>query len=238
MADWKLFNHQVKKNDHYAYTKGRKSSEIANAVITNTIFDFLIKRNVRKILDLGCGDGYCTKLLLKLNPEYILAIDPAREAIKKAKINHSDSRINYSVKKLNNLNEILNKFHDCDIIILRGVIHHLDEKELHFFFRTIKNIKVSILITEPNGLNFYLKINEKFSKYHILHNEKSYTHSFLRKKFLKSGYKEERFCYMNTTPFFCSDFFAKITNYFHPLIIRIPIVRSLLCGNFCALYTK
>lgn len=133
MANWKLFNHQVKKNDHYAYTKGRLSSEIANEVITNTIFDFLKKRNVNKILDVGCGDGYCTKLLLKLNPEYILAIDPAREAIKKAKINYSDSRINYSIKSLNNLNEILNKFHDCDIIILRGVIHHLDEKELHFF---------------------------------------------------------------------------------------------------------
>lgn len=111
-------------------------------------------------------------------------------------------------------------------------------KKSYIFFQTIKNIKVSILITEPNGLNFYLKINEKFSKYHILNKEKSYTHYFLRKNFLKSGYKEKRFCFMNTTPFFCSVFFAKITNYFHFLIIRIPIVRSLLCGNFCALYTR
>jgi 2-polyprenyl-3-methyl-5-hydroxy-6-metoxy-1,4-benzoquinol methylase len=238
MADWKLFNQQLKKNSHYAYTKGRLSSEIAQEVITSTIFDFLKVLKVKKILDVGCGDGYCTELLLKLNPEYIWAIDPAEEAIKKAKINHSDNRINYLISSLNNLNEILNKFHDCDIIILRGVIHHLDEKELTFFYEIIKSFKVPILITEPNGLNFYLKINEKFSKYHILHKEKSYTHYFLRRKFRQSGYKEDRLCFMNTTPFFCPDILAKITSYFHPYIVKIPIIRSLLCGNFCALYIK
>jgi len=122
--------------------------------------------------------------------------------------------------------------------IKRGVIHHLDEKEFNSFFEQIKNVKVPILITEPNGLNFYLKINEKFSKYHILHKEKSYTHYFLRKEFFKSGYKEDRFCFMNTTPFFCPDILAKITSYFHPYIVKIPIIRSLLCGNFCVLYKK
>jgi len=119
MADWKLFNEQVEKNDHYAYTKGRLSSEIAQEVITTTIFNFIKTKKVKKILDLGCGDGYCTELLLKLNPDYILAIDPAEEVIKKAKINHNDNRIKYLVSNLNNLNEILNKFYDCDIIILR-----------------------------------------------------------------------------------------------------------------------
>jgi 2-polyprenyl-3-methyl-5-hydroxy-6-metoxy-1,4-benzoquinol methylase len=238
MADWKIFNKSVKKNGHYTYTKGRLSSRIAQEVITNTIFNFLKVRKVKKILDLGCGDGYCTELLLKLNPECIIAIDPAEEAIKKAKINHSDNRINYLILSTINLNEILNEFYDCDIIIVRGVLHHLDKKELNFFFETIKNFKVPILITEPNGLNFYLKINEKFNKYHILHNEKSYTHYFFRKKFRQSGYKEHRFCFMNTTPFFCPDILAKITSYFHSYIIKIPIIRSLLCGNFCALYIK
>jgi SAM-dependent methyltransferase len=236
ISTYDVFNRDVSKYGSYKYSKKKLSSIIATNTETKFILKNLIKFRNLNLIDFGCGDGTFTKKLLKVKPNSILAIDPAKNAIKFAKRNCTSKRITYKIGSLASLNTILNKSKKkkYDVLILRGVVHHFADKDFELFFNIIskKNLNINIVLLEPNGLNLILKVIEKTSKYHIEHNEKSYTHFAIKKKLQQAGYKIMRIEFFKITPYFCPNWLAVLTNFFHNLISNIPILKNILCGNY------
>jgi len=79
----------------------------------------------KSVLDLGCGDGFFTRLLAKQKPSEIIGIDISKELINKAveKENQHSMKINYLTENvLNlNLNKKLNAF-SLIVIFLENVV--------------------------------------------------------------------------------------------------------------------
>jgi 2-polyprenyl-3-methyl-5-hydroxy-6-metoxy-1,4-benzoquinol methylase len=237
------FNRDIIKYGGYKYSQKKLSTIIALSIETKFILKNLIDFQDLNFIDFGCGDGKNTKKLLKARPNSILAIDPAKNAIEHAQVNYSSNRITYKVGNLSSLNTILNNPRNkkiYDILILRGAIHHFSDNDFKFFFKIIsnKNLKINILLCEPNGSNLILKVIEKISKYHIEHNERSYTHYKIKKKLEQSGYEIIQTDFFKLTPYFCPDWFAILSNYFHNFFLKIPFIKILVLGNYTILAKK
>jgi 2-polyprenyl-3-methyl-5-hydroxy-6-metoxy-1,4-benzoquinol methylase len=80
---------------------------------------------------------------------------------------------------------IADKRFDC--IVLRGVLHHLPDPA-----RAIAGLAAfggTIIVLEPNGNNPVLKLLEKYSRYHIEHEERSFTPALIRSWLVAAGFR-------------------------------------------------
>lgn len=223
------FDQDVVKFSGYIYTTNKQiSSKLANQRITYEILNISNFSN-KNVIDVGCGDGTYTKELIKGKPKTILGIDPAIQAISVARTNNHKNNITYQVANIYSLNKLNKHF---DIAIVRGVLHHLyDYKKA---IKQLSKIAKEIIVVEPNGYNFILKIIEKISKYHREHEEKSYSPKELDIQFEKNSCKIINSKYCGLVPFFCPNFIAIILKKLEPIIERIPIINKL----FCAVYVQ
>ena len=105
----------------------------------------------KKILELGCGVFPVSIGIKNKNmPKYYLATDTSQKVLKAAKLN--DVRPIYKFINLERKIKLKTKF---DIIILKGVIHHIKKPEI--MLKKIKyNLKKDghIIISEPNLSSF------------------------------------------------------------------------------------
>tara|TARA_X000000950_G_scaffold286932_1_gene397354 strand:- start:5724 stop:6374 length:651 start_codon:yes stop_codon:yes gene_type:complete len=109
-----------------------------------TIFNSLSDPNLvkgKKILDIGCGDGYILEQLIKnfdiVKFEY-LGIDNNKNYISNAKLNFSnykDSSIEFIELDINNIEKLNLK--EFDLIISNGFFHHISDDEILDFFKKI-----------------------------------------------------------------------------------------------------
>lgn len=169
------FNHDVDTSGQYQYTtEARLSSKLANKRTTDAIigiYDFANKR----VLDIGCGDGTYSFDYLNAGASYVLGVEPASKAIlyanQQAQMRGLTNKIQFKVASVYDLD--LENDNHFDVVVFRGVIHHLadGEKALNYAAK----LAHSIIICEPNGSNPVLKLIEKFSKYHIEHEEQSFS---------------------------------------------------------------
>lgn len=225
------FDDDVRRTGSYAYTAERLSARYANARLSEAIaesFDFSGKR----VLDLGCGDGAYTLEFASLGVAEVVGIDPAEVAIgaanEKAKRLGIDSKVKFEVGNIYTLGSYLagGRF-DC--IVLRGVLHHLPDPE-----KAIGNLagfKGTIIVLEPNGNNPVLKLLEKYSKYHIEHEERSFVPSLIKRWLTTSGFRVVSTRLINLVPFFCPNWMARILRVVEPLVERLPFVRDIACGQ-------
>lgn len=222
------FRSDVIKNGGYKYSNTNKlSSKISSNRTNKAIKHLLGCMKGKKIIDIGCGDGVFTKELVKLNPKFITGIDPNDAAIELAKKNLSHIKnIEFQVLDVYSL-PLIKKY---DIAIIRGVLHHLDQVEKAI--EIICNIADEVVVAEPNGYNPVLKIMEKVSPYHILHDEKSYSPRKLDKWFKNNGGIITESMYVGFVPLFCPDFLAKILNFFEPYLEKTPLLRKFSCGQY------
>lgn len=165
------FRSDILANGTYQYSNTRKlSSRLSGKRTSNIIHQMLGCVKGKRIIDIGCGDGIFTRELIALNPQFITGIDPNEAAIAVAKESVANiENIEFNVMGAYQIPPI-KKY---DIAIIRGVLHHLDQVEKAI--NIICNIAEVIVVAEPNGFNPVLKIMEKVSPYHILHEEKSYS---------------------------------------------------------------
>ncbi len=226
-----VFNKDIELNGGYKYTTNNSYSAIvANKRQTDVTIDILSKINQNSIIDVGCGDGFYTSLIKKRFPHVrISAFDPALKAIEFAKKSYPD--INFFVANL--LDEKSSPTDRYDTAIIRGVLHHLDYPELAL--RNTAKIANQIIIIEPNGNNPILKIIEKTSKYHIEHEEKSYSERQLINFCKESGCQIDKISYVGFVPFFFPTALAKFIHFFQPLCERLPIVRHFFAGQIVIL---
>ena len=236
-----IFNTDIEKNFSYQYTSQKKLSNlVAGKIQSDEILFFLKKLGSKKVIDLGCGDGTYTKILFKKfnKLKKILAIDPAEKAINFAKKKNNLKNIEFISSNLNYFLKNKKKLEEFDTLLLRGSLHHFSKKEFLKFFEVIQEFNFNIVISEPNGYNLILKLIEKFSKYHIEHNEKSYLPFLLRMKLRKSGYKVTKDSYTCLTPVFFPDILVNFSYKLNKFIKRIPIVNSLFCGLYVMMAKK
>jgi SAM-dependent methyltransferase len=101
------------------------------------------------ILELGCGTGYFTRELAKLNI-HITAIDISPDLIDQARKEVSSVRVDFQVQNAYQMDCENNLF---DAIVGSSVLHHLDiEKAVSEMYRVLKP-GGQIAFTEPNMMN-------------------------------------------------------------------------------------
>lgn len=227
------FNSDVKANSGYKYTTNAPySSIVSNKRITDATIKY-IPTNSLSIIDIGCGDGAYTGELKKVFPsKNFTGFDPAFEAIEIAKTKQKD--INFLVGDL--LNDSTFPSTTYDVGIIRGVLHHLPNA-----YKGIENsIKLSnkMIIIEPNGNNPILKWIEKNSKYHLEHEEQSFSSKQLIDWSEKAGYKVVKLDYIGFVPFFFPTFLSKIIYFFQPFLELIPPLKKYFGAQIIMLCEK
>jgi SAM-dependent methyltransferase len=227
------FNADVKANDGYLYTtNAAPSSILANDRITRAILD-AIPPDSGTAIDIGCGDGTYTKVLQDRMPNVkFTGFDPASEAIAIARRKFPD--VEYLQGDL--LNQAALPDRKFGLGIIRGVIHHLPDAALGIANAT--RLADRIVIIEPNGNNPVLKWLEKNSRYHIDHEEQSYTDAQLADWCRKSGYKVKSIGYIGFIPMFFPTLPAKIIHFFVPFLERIPLLRKYFGAQIVMVYEK
>lgn len=225
------FDEDVREQGSYAYTGDRLSARLANGRISRSIagaFDF----RGTSVLDLGCGDGAYTVEFAGLGVREVVGLDPAAVAIEAARSRARelglDQRVRFEVGNIYALDDYLapGRF-DC--IVIRGVLHHLPDPA-----RALAGLAAyegSVVVLEPNGNNPVLKLLERFSRYHIEHEERSFPPALIRRWLTSAGLTVRSSEVLNLVPFFCPDPLARVLRVLEPLVERTPLLRDIGCGQ-------
>lgn len=131
------------------------------------------KRNYKRVLDIGCGQGFITR---ELPGEYVLGIDISSTAIHNAK-KHASDRVQFDQASLFDLQK---KYYNksFDLIIITGVLYEQyigNSSNLIYIIidklLQCNGILVSVHIDDWYQARFpYLKLNDYFYEY------REYTH--------------------------------------------------------------
>ncbi|MFH1616615.1 MAG: class I SAM-dependent methyltransferase [Planctomycetota bacterium] len=222
------FNQDIEENEGYYYTQTSKlSCRLANQRLSRAVAEMTCL-SAKRVLDIGCGDGTYTIELLNKGPKYVLGVDAAQAAVDLARKKVIDfDNIEFRVLDIYELANLQEKF---DVAIVRGVLHHL--YDIRKAIVGISKVAGEVIVIEPNGYSPILKIIEKTSRYHIKHEEKSYSPHRLNKWFSRIGGELIQASYCNIVPFFCWDILARMLKTIEPFIERTFLLKQL----FCAVY--
>ena len=228
-----VFDADVLENGGYRYTSNAPfSSIVANRRLTRETYERILSLgdSIKTVIDVGCGDGTFTLELAALLPGVTFTgFDPARKAIEA--VNNHGQNCSFFVGDV--LNQETFPKATYDLAIMRGVIHHLPTQK-----EAIANVfKLSrrLLILEPNGNNPILKIIEKTSKYHIEHEEQSFSSAFFLNIAKELNLRVVHYGYVGFVPFFFPTVIAKVIYFFQPLLERIPVLVKYFSGQLILL---
>ena len=222
-----VFNQDVLQGQGYKYTTNNSlSSQLSNERMTQAIQEST-NWHGKSVLDIGCGDGTYTHTLIQMGAAKVLGLDPASAAIEKAKESSKDNpRLHFETGNVYQLDALQQRF---DIVVLRGVLHHLPNAA--GAIQMAAKVADEIVIVEPNGANPVLKCIEKLSSYHRLHEEQSFLPSTIRKWCFNAGLIPAYSRVINLVPFFCPSPLARTLKFFEPLVERMPLLRNIACGQ-------
>jgi SAM-dependent methyltransferase len=225
------FDKDVSSLGGYQYTGNRFSSVIANKRMSDAIKKNFIFTN-QTVLDCGCGDGKYTKDYMEFGASGVLAIDPSKNAIETAIANNKDPKIIFSVGDVYNLKThplVIEQKTKYNVGVLRGVLHHVSDQKLAV--KSVAKLVENLIVLEPNGSNPVLKVIEKKSKYHVEHEEQSFSFHEMKDWLEQAGFKNIKHKYINLVPFFCPDWFARLADFLTPVVEKLPILRKFACGQ-------
>lgn len=190
----------------------------------------------KKVLDIGCGSGFSTSFYYPYCKE-LSGVDYAREAIKKAKQKYP--HINF---KEANMAQLPFKDNEFDIVICKGVLHHLIRdtithySEANYVFKTLYEIdrvgKGLILVDEANALNPLRKYKEKKYYPKINRNEDSYTLRTWKNIFRELGYKITYYEYHTFIPLGFSRRMIKLFKPVEDILEITPLLNKFGGGIF------
>jgi 2-polyprenyl-3-methyl-5-hydroxy-6-metoxy-1,4-benzoquinol methylase len=225
------FDKDVLDTGGYAYTGDRLSARLANARISRSIvesFDF----SGASVLDLGCGDGAYTVDFATLGVRQVVGIDPAAGAIEaartRAQVLGVSDIVTFEVGNIYALDEYLSPGR-FDCIVIRGVLHHLPDPARAL--AGLSAFRGTVVVLEPNGNNPVLKLLERFSRYHIEHEERSFRPSQICNWLTTAGFTMRSSGVINLVPMFCPDMMAKVCRQVEPIVESIPLMRDIACGQ-------
>lgn len=225
------FDEDVRDQGAYAYTGDRLSAQLANARISRSIAESFDFRGA-SVLDLGCGDGAYSVEFAALGVRQIVGVDPAAAAIEAARARAQTlgvaDTVLFEVGNIYDLADYLvpGRF-NC--IVIRGVLHHLPDPA-----RALAGLAAfdgTVVVLEPNGNNPVLKLLERLSRYHVEHEERSFSPRAIRSWLTDAGLPVRSCCVLNLVPFFCPDMLSRVLGKATPLIEGIPLLREVACGQ-------
>jgi ubiquinone/menaquinone biosynthesis C-methylase UbiE len=223
---WDVFNRDIEDNRGYLYTAtDGLSSRLATQRSTDAILA-LDRFRGRRVLDLGCGDGFYTfRFWDAAQPSEMVAVDAAEKAVEAAMSRRQDRPIRFEVGDAHDLDHPDDSF---DIVLIQSILHHDDRPA--DMIREAFRLAPEIVIHEPNGNNPGLKMIERVSPYHREHAEKSYSSRSLRRWVEAAGGRvvEQRFA--GFVPMFSPEPLARLMKRLEPLVEAIPGVRALGCS--------
>jgi 2-polyprenyl-3-methyl-5-hydroxy-6-metoxy-1,4-benzoquinol methylase len=230
-ANVNKFSEDAASSGSYAYTTERLSAKLANLRMSRA-FNELYPCRGKRILDMGCGDGTYTLELARAGAVDVLGVDPAEAAVENARRKAEEAGVGNVRFMSGNIYDLdIGERFDCTV--LRGVLHHLPDAGLAI--RKLASLSDHMFIVEPNGTNPVLKLIEKTSRYHIEHEEQSFTLNRIRSWLDKAEMRIVARQCVNLVPMFCPDWFAHLCKFFEPAIERIPLVRNVCCGQYIIL---
>ena len=223
-----IFNDDVVENQGYYYTTNISlSSKLAGRRMTDITLEALAVKS-KNILDIGCGDGTHTiELDLFGGPNQIVAGDVADEAVKIAHNKSIGHNVHYVI---NSAYELPFPSKSFDIAILRAVLHHLNNPRKAI--QEALRVADIIWVIEPNGYNPGLKFNEKFSAYHIEHQEKSYAPHMLDRWVKQISGKVIYRKWAGFVPMFCPDWIAGVMKWLEPVVEHFPGINRIGCAIY------
>ncbi len=201
------------------FSNTRTSAAIANA----TVFAG------RTVLDIGCGDGTFTLELAALQPRAIVAIDPAADAVARARTRSAGmaSDIRFEVANVYDLSPDFGRF---DIVVLRGVLHHLADPARAL--SAAASVGDELVVLEPNGCNPVLKLIERLSHYHVEHEEQSFLPRTIDRWLKEAGKTPVARQMLNLVPLFCDARLARCLKRCEPIVEATPLLRTVACGQY------
>ena len=222
------FDRDVRDNQGYLYANTKKlSSRFANECLQDSIRK-LIDLKGKTVVDLGCGDGTFTMEFLRDKPASILGLEASSSAVGLANRRAGRNKIvKFKALDIYKAGTLKRKY---DVALLRGVLHHLYDPAKAI--SVISKIARTVIVVEPNGFNPVLKALEKFSKYHIAHEENSFLPGNLNHWFEENGGTVVQSEFRGLVPFFCPDWMARVLKFLEPLVEKIPILRNLVCAVY------
>ena len=222
------FNQDAVAHNGYLYsTNAPLSSQIANKRLSDVTLENVDLQD-KTVLDIGCGDGvYTIELFDKIPVKSMLGVDYAAQAVEIAKTRSGVRPIKYDVQSAYSLPYTTKSF---DVAILRGVLHHLDDPVAAL--KEALRVATLIWVIEPNGYNPGLKFLEKFSRYHIEHQEKSYPPAYLDKEVKKLGGQVLHRKWAGFVPMFCPDWMARMMKAMEPVVESLPVLKHLGCAVY------
>jgi len=180
------------------------------------------------VIDMGCGDGYYTiRHWDQGRPRAMTGVDAAAAAIGVASEQKQERPIRFEVGDVHALPYPENSF---DVALVQSILHHDDDPA--DVIREAFRVAPVILIHEPNGNNFGLKIIEKTSRYHREHGERSYTARQLLRWIEEAGGEPQWQRYAGFVPMFCPDWLAQAMKAVEPVVEGLPGIRALGCAVF------
>jgi SAM-dependent methyltransferase len=223
-----VFDRDARENQGYLYTATtRLSSRLATGRSADVILE-MGRFAGRSVLDMGCGDGYYTlRFWDRGGPRALVGVDGSREAVAVAEANKGGRPIRFLVGDAYRLPFPDDSF---DLALVQSILHHADRPRA--MIREAFRLAPEVLIHEPNGNNFGLKIIEKASRYHREHREKSYGSRRLRRWVREAGGRVVRQRFAGFVPMFCPDRLARLMKGAEPLLERLPLLSALGCAVY------
>lgn len=230
------FAADVQELGGYRYTKNPPFSSVVSnlrlTIETEKIIR-LLGPSIRNVVDIGCGDGtFTNELAVRLPHLSFVGFDPAKEAIEAAAARYSNC--SFRVGDILDATQIPET--TFDLAIIRGVIHHLPTQK-----QAIENalqLSRRVLIIEPNGNNPIVKLFEKLSRYHIEHEEQSFSSKFFLDIAKSLDLRVQYLRFVGFVPFFFPTVPSRIIYFFQPLLEKIPRLAKYLGGQIVILLER
>ena len=212
----------------YVYTS---SDRLSCRLATQRSFDVILsagQMSGRSVLDMGCGDGFYTvRFWDHGSPRALAAADAAATAVEVARERSRNRPIRFQVADAHALPFTTDSF---DLALVQSILHHDDSPA--DLIREAFRVAPVVLIHEPNGNNFGLKVIEKLSRYHREHGEKSYGSKKIRRWVREAGGKVQWEKFAGFVPMFSPDWLARLMKGVEPLLERTPGLRALGCALY------
>jgi len=179
------------------------------------------------VLDLGCGDGALTNLVLSKHYRAVDGIDLSIPAIKRASELAPHENIHFTAADITQLD--FTTLPSYDGAYLWGILHHVKDATPSVLKNLRKTTK-RVVILEPNGDNLIRKLLERTKTYQAA-GEDSFRTRQMEQIFKEAGYRPVVWRRLNLFPNFTPKMFFNIFKSIEPIIENTPILRALCTVN-------
>ncbi len=138
----------------------------------------------KKVLDLGCGKGYGTRVLAEVSSS-VLGVDLNPESIEFAKTTYSHKNLKFDRRDVRVITDDIR--HSFDVIVSFEVLEHLSPADADVFMKTIKGLlKIDgvLILSTPNH-DVVTKSGMPVPEFHINNLKSTELKAFLLNSFSK-----------------------------------------------------